>query len=220
VFPYFDSEIKLSFKGINKMNFKEFHETLSGCDLCPNMIAPPIVGSIANKTKIISIGQAPGIHEKKFMKPFSYTAGKTLFKWLSTIGLKEEIFREKVNMSAVCRCFPGKAKTGDRKPDNQEIKNCSRYLEFEIKYHKPELVIPIGKLAIEQITLQNKYKLEDIIGKKFRSELYGIQFDWIALPHPSGLNVWNHTKTGKKKIDEALKLIKKHPAIQETFFKK
>lgn len=74
------------------------------------------------KTRIISIGQAPGIHEEKHGKPFSYTAGKTLFKWLSSIGIEEDIFRHNVNMSAVCRCFPGKAKVGDRRPSPEEIK--------------------------------------------------------------------------------------------------
>ncbi|MDX1961058.1 MAG: uracil-DNA glycosylase family protein [Leptospiraceae bacterium] len=182
------------------------------------MIAPPISGAIRNKTKIISIGQAPGIHEKEKMMPFSYTAGKTLFKWFSRIGISESEFRKKVNMSAVCRCFPGKAKAGDRKPDKEEIKNCSSFLEFEIKYHKPELIIPIGKLAIEQIFTEKNYKLESIIGKEFQGELYGHSFIWIPLPHPSGLNVWNNTPIGQKKIAEALSLFESNQVIKETFY--
>lgn len=195
-------------------NYEHFYKTLANCKLCPNMIGPVIIGSV-EKSKIISIGQAPGIHEKEFMKPFSYTAGKTLFKWLHSIGIEEETFRKNVNMSAVNRCFPGKAKSGDRKPDKDEIYNCSAYLKFEIKYHKPELIIPIGKLAIDWILNISNYKLDEIIGKSFKANLYGVIFDCIPLPHPSGLNVWNHTAKGKELIEKSLKLIRKHPAIKE-----
>jgi uracil-DNA glycosylase len=182
------------------------------------MLPPPISGSLKKRTKIISIGQAPGIHEKEKMMPFSYTAGKTLFRWFESIGIKEDEYRKKINMSAVCRCFPGKAKTGDRKPDKTEVEKCSRYLRYEILYHKPELIIPIGKLAIDQIINEKNYKLDSIIGKKLTAELCGHSFDWIALPHPSGLNVWNNTEIGKRLTSEALQQLLHHRTIIETFF--
>lgn len=195
-------------------SYEKFVTALYSCRKCKEMQGPPIVGSV-KKSKIIAIGQAPGIHEERFGKPFSYTAGKTLFKWLATIGIEEETYRKKVNMSAVCRCFPGKAKNGDRKPSPVEIENCSIYLKYEFEYHKPELVIPIGKLAIDQLIDNKKYKLEDIIGRTFQSNLYGTEFDWIPLPHPSGLNVWNNTQTGKELIGKALLLLKKHRAVRD-----
>ncbi len=184
------------------------------------MIGPPILGCVRN-TRIISIGQAPGIHEKRFMKPFSYTAGKTLFRWIHSVGVHEELFRQRVNMSAVCRCFPGKEKSGDRKPSKVEIQNCTKYLEYEFQFHKPELVIPIGKLAIDLMMGEKPdYKLKDIIGKKFERTVFGVISEWIPLPHPSGLNVWNHTPAGKELIEKALVQIKKHKTFRETFFKK
>ncbi|HMZ60031.1 MAG TPA: uracil-DNA glycosylase family protein, partial [Leptospiraceae bacterium] len=149
-------------------DFRDFRNRLASCTLCSKMQGPVIIGSLEKKTGIISIGQAPGIHEKEKMMPFSYTAGKTLFKWLSQAGIEETEFRKNVNMSAVCRCFPGKEKSGDRKPDRKEIENCSRYLEFEFRYHQPSLVIPIGKLAIESISGNGKFTLNDVIGKKFK----------------------------------------------------
>lgn len=155
----------------------------------------PVHGCVPS-ARIISLGQAPGVHEERFGKPFAYTAGKTLFGWFKKIGIGEETFRTKVNMSAVCRCFPGKAKSGDR---------------------KPELIIPIGKLAIDQLFEMGKYKLEDVVGQRFTREFHGVNVDWIPLPHPSGLNVWNHTEIGKKLIEQALNKLKKHPVIREEF---
>ncbi|EQA45429.1 uracil-DNA glycosylase, family 4 [Leptospira broomii serovar Hurstbridge str. 5399] len=174
----------------------------------------PVHGCVPG-SKILSLGQAPGIHEERFGRPFAYTAGKTLFKWFASIGVEEELYRSKVTMSAVCRCFPGKAKSGDRKPDASEIENCSRYLEFEVRFNRPELIIPIGKLAIDQMLEDKKYKLDGVIGKKFRRKFHGVELDWIPLPHPSGLNVWNHTAEGKILIGKALDLIRTHPIVKK-----
>ncbi|MCL8266003.1 uracil-DNA glycosylase family protein [Leptospira weilii] len=200
----------------SKLEYSNHIHRLLSCRKCPKMQGNPVHGCIPS-SRIISLGQAPGIHEERFGKPFAYTAGKTLFGWFKKIGIDEETFRSKVNMSAVCRCFPGKAKSGDRKPDLEEVKNCSEFLEFEVRFHKPELLIPIGKLAIDQLFEFGKYKLEDVIGKTFSREFYGVRLDWIPLPHPSGLNVWNHTETGKKLIREALDILKNHPVIREEF---
>lgn len=101
-------------------SYNEFVSTLYACQKCKAMQGKPIVGSVKNKSNFDWAGS--GIHEEKHGKPFSYTAGKTLFKWFKTIGIEEELYRQKVNMSAVCRCFPGKAKSGDRRPSPEEIK--------------------------------------------------------------------------------------------------
>ena len=71
------------------------------------MVGRPIIGN-PTKSKIILIGQAPGIKEGDLKKPFAWTAGKNMFKWFASIGLNEEKFRKNVYMAAVCRCYPGK----------------------------------------------------------------------------------------------------------------
>ena len=59
------------------------------------MIGKPIIGNPV-KSKIILIGQAPGIKEGEIKKPFAWTAGKNMFKWFYSIGVNEEKFRENV----------------------------------------------------------------------------------------------------------------------------
>lgn len=180
------------------------------------MVGPPVSGTV-QKSKIISVGQAPGPHEARIGHPFAYTAGRTLFKWFKSIGIEEERFRSVVNMSAVCRCFPGKnrnQKAGDRVPSREEIQNCSGFLEFEIQKHKPELIIPIGKLAIAEVMKKEKFSLTELIGTQTRCTLYGIEFDCIPLSHPSGLNVWNNMEPGKTLVKKALQKIKRHPAVK------
>ena len=109
-------------------------------------------------SRVITVGQAPGTKEPVLGRPFAWTAGKTLFGWFErACGMTEAEFRASIYMAAVCRCFPGKnAAGGDRVPDAQEIANCSRWLEAEIALLRPALVIPIGKLAIQQFIAFDK----------------------------------------------------------------
>lgn len=179
------------------------------------MIGPVVTHRVV-ESKIYLCGQAPGVYEGKIGQPFAWTAGKTLFRWFDSIGVDEETFRTKTYMGAVCRCFPGKASSGgDRVPSPSEIKNCSRWMEAEFKLLQPELVIPVGRLAIELFL--PKQKLTEVIGKKFERKVWGTSFDIIPLPHPSGASTWFKMEPGKTLTNEALQLISTHPVWLETF---
>ncbi len=146
-------------------------------------------------------------------RPFAWTAGKTLFKWFTAIGLPEQDFRRRVYMAAVCRCFPGKnPKGGDRVPDYQEIQNCSRWLDAEIEILRPQLIIPVGKLAIEQF--MEVARLVDVIGHEFELEESGDVIDVVPLPHPSGASTWHRMEPGVSLLKQSLALIESHPAWQ------
>ena len=206
---------------MSQLALKRLHSKINSCHLCEKMQSLPVVGNPV-MSKILLIGQAPGIRERDIRKPFAWTAGKTLFKWFASVGVDEELFRESIYITAVCRCFPGKklvnglSKGGDRVPDKEEILNCSGWLKSEIENLKPELIIPVGKLAIAQIMPVNK--LDEIIGRCFNLEFYGHKVDIIPLPHPSGASTWHQRDPGKALLHKALKEIKKHSGWQETFF--
>lgn len=184
---------------------------LRACTICPKMHRPAVSGG-AVWSRVISVGQAPGTKEPVLGRPFAWTAGKTLFGWFHrACGMTEEEFRDAIYMAAVCRCFPGKnAAGGDRVPDTQEIVNCSNWLEAEIALLRPALVLPIGKLAIQQFVAFDK--LTDVIGKKLPVTFHGHSFDIVPLPHPSGASPWHRMEPGKTLLDQALQLIIRHPA--------
>ena len=190
---------------------------LNLCSACPEMIGPVVSGKPI-LSKVMLIGQAPGIKEGEFGKPFSWTAGKTLFKWFASTGIKEEDFRNKVYMAAVGRCFPGKnPKGGDRVPNPEEIKNCSTWLKKEFELLEPELLIPVGKLAILQF-IEFK-KLTEVIGQRHSIEYLGKKVDLIPLPHPSGASTWHRMEPGQTLLKKALKLLKTHPTYKRTCLK-
>lgn len=174
----------------------------------------PVVTGLPVVSPVMLIGQAPGVKEGPAGKPFAWTAGKTLFGWFDGLGMTEETFRSRVYMAAVCRCFPGKAKGGgDRVPDADEIERCSKHLQREVKLLRPRLVIPVGKLAIEQLVPETE-KLVEIVGVKKQVAIGGHAFDMIALPHPSGASTWHRTEPGKTLLVRALSLIARHEAWQ------
>lgn len=184
---------------------------LRQCVACPKMQRPAVSGG-AVSSRVISVGQAPGTREPLAGKPFAWTAGKTLFRWFETFcGVAEEEYRRTVYMAAVCRCFPGKTKAGgDRVPDPGEILECRRWLEREVALLKPELIIPIGKLAISQFL--PVLPLNETIGRQFSTEYFGHAVDVIPLPHPSGASPWHRMEPGKSLLEQAMKRIASHPA--------
>lgn len=184
---------------------------LLACRLCPKMHAPPVSGG-AVLSRVLLVGQAPGVREPVLGRPFAWTAGKRLFSWFEQwTGASEEIFRTHVYMAAVCRCFPGRnAGGGDRVPNPAEIENCGQWLRKEILLLEPELVIPVGRLAIEQFIACPR--MDEVIGRLFRASLHGREFDLIPLPHPSGASPWPRMEPGKRLLAHAMTLIARHPA--------
>jgi uracil-DNA glycosylase len=189
---------------------EEHQRALRECRRCANVFGPPIVGSSV-LSKILLVGQAPGDKEPALGRPFAWTAGKQLFKWFLPLGLSEAEFRARVYIAAVCRCFPGKnPKGGDRVPKPEEIANCRPWLEREIALLRPALIIPVGRLAIEQFL--SARPLVEQIGSQRSVQRGRLQIDVIALPHPSGASTWPRAEPGKTLTARALTLIGEHPA--------
>lgn len=189
------------------------HAELETCRRCPKMYGPA-VHSESVLSPVMLIGQAPGTREIEQLKPFCWTAGKTLFNWFAPLGLDETAFRARILMSAVCRCFPGKnPKGGDRVPDRDEVERCERWWRGELELLRPRLLLPVGKLAIAQ--LMPVPRLNDVIGHQwtYRSP-EGWEADVIPLPHPSGASTWFKMEPGCTLLAQALDLIAAHPAWQ------
>ncbi len=193
---------------------RDHRAALASCTKCPEMIGPVVSGSPIY-SPILLIGQAPGDKEGGFGKPFAWTAGKTMFKWFERIGLNEENFRQRVYMAAVCRCFPGKnPKGGDRVPNKDEISKCSVWLKAELDLLKPDLILPIGKLAISQLMTVNK--LNEVIGKVHTVNFHGHHTEVIPLPHPSGASTWHRMEPGITLLESALTTLQQHKSWQHV----
>ena len=197
-----------------QLRLKRHVARLRNCRRCPLMHPPPVSGG-AVVSRVMIVGQAPGVREPAAAKPFAWTAGRTLFRWLEeAAGLTEDEIRAKIYFAAVCRCFPGKAPGGtDRVPNPQEIANCSSWLDREVEILRPRLLIPVGKLAIAQFVPLTK--LDEVIGRRFRGQRTGHRFDLIPLPHPSGASPWHKISPGRELLAKAMHTIARHPEIRK-----
>lgn len=174
------------------------------CHLPPEV--HPIFSSFTGQRWML-VGQAPGIKEQHAKMLFIGPAGRRLFKWLSAAGFEEEEFRSFCYITAVMKCFPGKGERGDLKPSKSQLANCAPLLEKELILVKPEVLIPVGQLAIERFL--GRVKLEEVIGKRFIRNIGGKDVLVIPLPHPSGASVWTNRTENRLRIARAIGLIKR-----------
>src|SRR5688500_16436687 len=186
---------------------------IRACRRCPRMHPPPVVGR-PTTSRVMLVGQAPGDKEPKLGRPFAWTAGKTLFKWFhGSLGWTEDETRDRIYFAAVCRCFPGKRpEGGDRVPAPDEIANCSEWMQREFALLRPQLVLPVGKLAIGRFL--GERPLLETIGKVFTISYHGHATECIPLPHPSGASPWHRMEPGKTLLLRALALIAQHEAVR------
>jgi uracil-DNA glycosylase len=164
---------------------EEHRANVRARSLCfPSGSNTPVV-QLSKKSRILVVGQAPGSTEVMTRLPFSGLAGKRLMTWFESAGLS----REEVYLSAVSKCFPGKAKGGgDLVPSRAMIRNCRPHLLREFTLLRPKVVVPVGGLAVKE--LLGVARLSEAVGRKFGRD--GIVY--IPLPHPSGASTWLNTK--------------------------
>lgn len=183
----------------------------------PRGFGPPVHGP-AVASRIFLLGQAPGPHEARFGRPFAWTAGKTLFRWLErATGAAEEAVRERIYISAVVRCFPGKTSGGgDRVPTAGECALWREFVAREVAILRPRLVLPVGRLAISEV-LGHEGPIAAVVGRATRARFHGVETDVIPLPHPSGASTWFKVEPGRSLLDEALRLVADHPEVIRAF---
>jgi uracil-DNA glycosylase len=185
--------------------------------LRPRGFGPPVHGP-AVASRLFLLGQAPGPHEARFGRPFAWTAGKTLFRWLGeATGADEETIRARLYIAAVVRCFPGKTKAGgDRVPTPAECARWRGFVAQEVEILRPALVLPVGRLAIGEV-LGHEGPLAEVVGALHRVQFHGVTVDAIPLPHPSGASTWFKVEPGRTLLARALALVAEHPEIVRAF---
>ena len=159
---------------------------------------PVLEGHEGQKAYIL--GQAPGVVEAQERRPWRGRAGQTLRRWL---GLEEDEFYATFYCASVTRCYPGRAPGGggDRTPTAREQELCSFWREWELHLLRPQLIVPVGGLAIRR--LLGLASLDACIGERFaHGEAVA-----VPLPHPSGVSRWMNVSANRGRVERAVDLI-------------
>jgi uracil-DNA glycosylase family 4 len=113
-------------------------------------------------------------------------------------------------MTSVTKCYPGRGKSGsgDRLPTRAEQRLCRPYLDAEIALVNPEIILPVGRLAIN-LFYSGNLALEQVIGTQKQ-----VDGRWvIPLPHPSGASRWHQSEANRRLVQQALDLLQDHLAV-------
>ena len=182
------------------------HREIAACRKCAEAgyhveSVPHLVVSGPVSARLMVIGQAPPSERSSHGRPFSGPAGQRLFRWLVEAGWEEEVFRARCYITAITKCYPGKAPKGDRRPTAAEQRLCRPFLDRELTLVRPAVIVPVGGLAIGTFLGDNK--LEDTVGRVVVRD----DRQYVALPHPSGASLWLNAPQNQARVHQALKAL-------------
>ena len=156
---------------------KEQINLVENCSLKAN--ATNMVFSDGNpKSKIMLIGEAPGLNEDQEGLPFVGRAGSLLDKMLASINLD----RKNVYISNIINYRPPE----NRRPTDEEM---SRYLPFVKKHVEiiaPKILVLLGSTAMNAI-IGNDVVISKVRGKWIEKEFGQLRTSVIVTFHPAFL---------------------------------
>ena len=120
----------------------ELNQQLALCRKCDiaRLRTKVVPGEGAENANIMFIGEAPGWHEDQQGRPFVGQAGQFLEKLLASINLK----RSQVFIANVIKCRP----PDNRDPLPTEIQNCKPWLDKQIEFLKPKMIVTLGRYSM------------------------------------------------------------------------
>jgi uracil-DNA glycosylase len=189
---------------------ERLHASILSCRACQERgfipEAAPVVSPRFAGGRLMLIGQAPGQVEAVEREPFMGRAGRVLFRWMASVQITEGDFRQRVYMTSVTKCFPGKALAaggGDRRPAPEELRLCRPWLDAQLALVDPALILLVGRMAID-LYLPG-HSLDELVGQLFEAD--GRQL--LPLPHPSGMSRWLNLAANRDKLAHVLALFRK-----------
>ncbi len=154
------------------------------CEVCPLELGPRPVLAAHRKSKIVIIGQAPGLVVHKSGVPWEDKSGDNLRAWLE-VDKKTFYSAEKIALIPMGFCYPGKGKSGDLPPRTECAPLWHNALFDKMKEVK--LVLLIGKYAQDYYLSEKAKKSLTETVRNFEEYLP----DYFVLPHPSPRNfIW------------------------------
>lgn len=161
--------------------------TCTKCPLCETRTN--VVFSRGNPNALIMIiGEGPGQNEDETGMPFVGRAGQLLDKIFESVGLSTE---EDVYICNIVKCRP----PNNRVPTPMETESCRDYLNAQIRYVKPKIILLTGATAMKGI-LDIKTGITKVRGQWYK-DVYGAMV--MPIFHPAYLLRNQSKKEGSPK---------------------
>jgi DNA polymerase len=185
----------------------ELHKKIKECQKCElaryrNRAVP---GEGAENADIMFIGEAPGWHEDQNGRPFVGPAGKFLDELLGLISLN----RRQVYIANVIKCRP----PGNRDPLPREMLTCRPWLELQVKYIQPQIVVTLGRYSMALFFPQKSISKIHGTAEKRDGIIYYAMYHPAAALHQQNLR--ETIKSDMLKIPQLIAQIKEAPEVEE-----
>jgi DNA polymerase len=131
-----------------------------GCTRCPlaETRTQVVFGVGDESAPLMFVGEGPGAEEDRQGIPFVGRAGQLLTRLIEGIGFG----RDHVYIANVVKCRP----PGNRDPQPAEIDACRPYLEAQLAFVAPRVVVTLGNFATK-LLLDTKEGITKLRGREF-----------------------------------------------------
>jgi len=144
------------------------------CRLCEERTH--VVFGVGNaRARLMFIGEGPGADEDVQGEPFVGRAGQLLDRIIAAMGMS----RPEVYIGNVVKCRP----PGNRAPLPDEAATCLPFLRTQIAIIRPEVIVALGKTALEGLIGPLKGGITSLRGRWFETQEVPV----MATFHPAYL---------------------------------
>jgi len=138
------------------------------CSLCPRLVGRTKILSSANgnlRSKVVFVAEAPGRlgADRTGVPLYGDQTGANFEALLGNVGWE----RQDVFVTNAVLCNPTEENGNNDTPTPEEVANCVRYLEMTIELVSPDVVVPLGAVALSALRLicPHAYTLRGHVGR-------------------------------------------------------
>jgi len=170
-------------ENFNGDSLKELEDFVVNCDRCKLRTGRKniVFGEGPADSRLVFVGEGPGVEEDSTGRPFVGQAGKLLTDIIGAMGLA----RDKVYICNIVKCHP----PGNRDPEPDEIGACLPFLKAQISLIKPEVICTLGRISGQSL-VDKDFKVTRDRGKWY--DFVGIPL--MATYHPAYLLRYRQAK--------------------------
>jgi uracil-DNA glycosylase len=141
-------------------SWEDLEREALACTKCPLAAGRTqvVFGVGTRDADLVFVGEGPGAEEDRQGIPFVGRAGLLLTRLIEGIGLT----RDEVYIANVVKCRP----PGNRDPQPVEIESCRPYLEAQLDFIRPSVVVTLGNFATK-LLLDTKEGVTRLRGQRF-----------------------------------------------------
>lgn len=134
----------------HRASLEEIYERARSCTACPLAKTRTKVVLFRGDpaAQLMIIGEGPGYYEDQSGLPFVGKAGQLLDRILASVNLDKD---REVYICNVVKCRP----PGNRVPTEEEASSCRSYLDAQIKFVQPKIILLAGATAMKSVLQVN-----------------------------------------------------------------